>query len=188
MCKNCIYVWKSSSEKTFQIFAKNLTGATISYEVTPSSSIKYLKYLIYISEGTPMDQNRLIFAGRQLEDDRTISYCRITKEATLHMVLRLRGSDRRLKRDISLLGISLSGVPIYSFRYIPEYVANLHLTSGWERNGSCQQDDDEDDAMTVASSACAYYHCFLLSPYYHQYCAGARDWSDGTRLVDVGIS
>lgn len=185
---NYIYVWKISSEKTFQFYVRALDGATIIFEATPSSSITYLKYLIYITEGISMDQSRLIFAGRQLEDDRTFSYYRIKKETMVHLVLRLRGSDRRLKRDMSLLGISLSGVPVYSFRYIPGYVANLHLTSGWEGNGPCQQDDDEDDAMTVAASACAYYHCFLLYPYYHQYCAGARDRSDGTRLVDVGIS
>jgi ubiquitin C len=76
-----------------QIFVKTLTGGTVTIEVEATDPVKDVRVKIQNREGIPPDHQRLIFAGRQLEDGRTLGHYDVQKGSTIHLVLRVRGAQ-----------------------------------------------------------------------------------------------
>lgn len=74
-----------------QIFVKSLTGDTICIDYRPDLTVSELKNSIHSQLQIPVDQQRLIFQGKQLEDANTLADYNIASQNTIHLVLRVKG-------------------------------------------------------------------------------------------------
>jgi len=79
-----------SKNATYVIFVRTLSGGCIELYPDPSTLIEEIKEMIYKLERIHPDQQRLMFAGKSLEDGRALADYNIQRESTLHLILRLR--------------------------------------------------------------------------------------------------
>ncbi len=94
----------------FPIHIKSLTGKEISVNVHHKMTVSELKDMIEKVEQTPFDQQRLVYNGKQLEDERTLDYYDIKTDSVVHIILRIRGGmfhETSARKDFELVGATV---------------------------------------------------------------------------------
>ena len=90
---HCVYCSRPGlhGEMVLYVYVKTLTGKTLTLTVEGYHTTDTVKRIIQAKEGMPSDQLRLIYAGKQMEDDRMVCEYNIQPGSSIHLVLRLRG-------------------------------------------------------------------------------------------------
>ena len=90
-----------------QIFIKSISGKTTTYDVETTDIISFIKNKIQHKEGIALGQQRLVFAGKQLDESKTLAYYNIQNQSTIHLLLRLRGGIQLTIRCINCKKITI---------------------------------------------------------------------------------
>ena len=141
---------------TFQIYVKTLTGKTIPLHVTSSSMVEDVKRLVQCREGIPTGQQRLLFAGSQLEDGRTLRDYKIKPKSTVSLVLRLRGgmytnssAQGGLPKTFTVMTPSGGEHEVtWTFESLDDVIERVRKMD--EEEYACERRAGEDDAAYIA--------------------------------------